>query len=248
MQCGLLLLIFHESKPATCLLSPEFNMLPPEEGTEKSQGQQPKYRQCPYATYTPVSSSRYRSQLLRKVLIGFWTMKSGSVIFHWLRSTLPQLASPALYFRALILVKYILWASWFYLGLFSRRAWLDTWLEDMRRGEVRVFLPSLSLLPVASLAPSGAPAVTRPPFPWVPVSREQPPLWLPVFVYLAAGWECLLTVSNFQLPVCSFGFLKRHIFLLSFVILNLLYWMNPGVLLARLDSVYVMWAPIDSAN
>lgn len=152
MQRGLLLLVFHESKPATCLLSPEFNMLPPEEGTEKSQGQQPKYRQCPCATYIPVSSSRYRSQLLRKVLIGFWTMKSGSVIFHWLRSTLPQLASPALYFRVLILVKCILWASWFYLGLFSRRVWLDTWLEDMRRGEVRVFLPSLSLLPVAPLA------------------------------------------------------------------------------------------------
>lgn len=71
MQRGLLLLIFHESKPATFLLSPEFNVLPPEEGTEKSQGQQPKYRQCPYTTYMPESSSRYRCQLLRKVLIGF---------------------------------------------------------------------------------------------------------------------------------------------------------------------------------
>ena len=71
MRHGLLLLIFHESKPATCLLSPEFNMFPPEEGIEKSQGQQPKYRQCPYATHTPVWSSRYRSQLLRKGLVGF---------------------------------------------------------------------------------------------------------------------------------------------------------------------------------
>lgn len=153
MQRGLLLLIFNEPKPATCLQSPEFNVLRPEEGAEQSQGQQPKYRLCPYAIYMPESSSRYRSQLLRKVLICFWTMKSGSVIFHWFRPILHQLASPALYFRVLILVKCIFWASWLYLGLFSRRAWLETWLEDMRRWEVRVFLPSFSfsVLLVASL-------------------------------------------------------------------------------------------------
>ena len=33
-----------------------------------------------------------------------------------------------------------------------QRAWLETWLEDMRRWEVRVFLPSFSVLLVASLA------------------------------------------------------------------------------------------------
>lgn len=112
MQHVLLLLIFHQSKPATSLLSPDFNMLPPEKDTEShSDSHLNTDRMYTDAVHTLVSTPRYRSQLLRKVLISFWTMKSGPVIFHLLLATSRQFAGPALYFRLLILVKYVPRAS-----------------------------------------------------------------------------------------------------------------------------------------
>ena len=112
MQHVLLLFIFHQSKPATSLLSPDFNTLPPEKDTEShSDSHLNTDRLYADATHTSVSTSRYRSQLLRKVLISVRTMKSGPVIFHLLLATSHQFAGPAPCFRVLILVKYVPRAS-----------------------------------------------------------------------------------------------------------------------------------------
>ena len=150
-QHMLLLLVLHWLEQVMHLHS-EFSMLPPEGRCWKSHGQAAcMERDYAYAVYTPVSISRYISQLLRWFLTRFWALKSGESPFHFLLATFPQLANPALHFRVLILANDASWASMILFRFAQGETLAEEW--RMSGGEKpKYFSPSLSciLLLVAS--------------------------------------------------------------------------------------------------